>query len=73
MYLLAKFGGHKSYVNRYINSYIKSYMNTSEIAELITSLRHTERFSKSGTPIYNQSRTGLQKNNKKNTYNYSAL
>ena len=53
MYLLAKFGGHRSHRNGDINSYINSYMKTSEIAELTTSLSHIEGFSKSRIPIYN--------------------
>ena len=53
MYLLAKFAGHRSYENGNINPYINSYMNTSEKAELSASIRHIERFSKSGIPIYN--------------------
>ena len=36
MYLLVKFGGHRSYGNGDTNDYIHSYMNTSEKAELIT-------------------------------------
>ena len=53
MYLLAKLGGHSSYGNGDINSYINSYMNTLEKAELTTSIRHMERFLKSGISIYN--------------------
>ena len=53
MYLPAEFGGHKSYGNGAINSYMNSYMNTSAKAKLTASLRHIERFSKSGKPIYN--------------------
>ena len=53
MYLLAKLGGHSSYGNGDINSYINSFMNTLEKAELTTSIRHIERFLKSGISIYN--------------------
>ena len=35
MYLLAKFGDHRSYRNGDINTYIKSYMDTLENAELV--------------------------------------
>ena len=49
MYLLAKFGGHRSYRNGDINS----YMDTLEKAELTTSIRHNARILKSGIPIYN--------------------
>ena len=53
MYLLAKFGGKRSYGNEGINSYINSCMSNSEKAELTVSVRHIERFSKLGIPIYN--------------------
>ena len=53
MYLLAKFGDHRSYRNRDINPYINSYMDTLEEAELIASIRHIAKFLKSGIPIYN--------------------
>ena len=46
MYLLAKFGGHKSYQNGDINSYISSYMNTSEKAKLTASVHHIARYLK---------------------------
>ena len=44
MYLLVKFGSHRSYGNGDMNSFISSYMNTLEKAELTTSDRHYERF-----------------------------
>ena len=53
MYLLAKFGSHRSYGNGDINSYMSSYMNTLEKAEPIASVCHNEIFLKSGIPIYN--------------------
>ena len=53
MYLLAKFDGHRFYGNGDINSYINSYMITSERIELTFSIRHIEKFLKSGVPIYN--------------------
>ena len=54
MYLFAKFGIVTGpYGNGNTNSYISSYMNTLEKAELNISLHHSERFSKSGIPIYN--------------------
>ena len=53
MYLLAKFGDHRSYGNGDINSYIKSYIDTWEKAELTASIRQIARFLKSGIPIYN--------------------
>ena len=40
MYLLAKFGGHRSYRNGDINSYINSYMDTLEKNDLTVSIRH---------------------------------
>ena len=49
MYLIAKFGGHRSDRNVDINS----YMDTLEKAELTASIRHIARFVKSGIPIYN--------------------
>ena len=49
MYLLAKFGGHRSYRNRDINSYI----NTLGKVEFTASIRHIAIFLKSGIPIYN--------------------
>ena len=52
MYLLAKFGDHKSYRNGDINSYIKSYMDTLGNAEFTTSIRRIARFLKTGIPIY---------------------
>ena len=45
MYLLHKFGGHRSYRNGVINSYMKT--------ELTASIRHIEIFLKSGISIYN--------------------
>ena len=51
MYLLAKFGGHRSYRN--VNSYVNSYMDTLENPALITTIRHIARFLKSEIPIYN--------------------
>ena len=53
MYLLAKFGGHRSYENGDINSFINSYMSILEKVELTTSIRYIVRFSKSGILIYN--------------------
>ena len=53
MCLLAKLGDHRSNGNRDINSYINSYMNTSKKAELTTSIRHVEKFSKLRLPIFN--------------------
>ena len=44
MYLLVKFGSHRSYGNGDMNSFISSYMNTLEKAELTSSDRHFERF-----------------------------
>ena len=52
MYLLVKSGGHNPYRNGDFNFHINFYMNTLEKAELITSVSHIERFSKSGMPIY---------------------
>ena len=49
MYLLAKFGGHRSDKNVDINS----YMDTLEKAELTVLIRHIVRLVKSGIPIYN--------------------
>ena len=37
MYLLVKFGDHRSYKNWNINSYINSYIDTLKKGELITS------------------------------------
>ena len=53
MYLIAKSGGHGSYGNGDINSFINFYINTSERVEVTASIRHIERFSKSGLAIYN--------------------
>ena len=53
MYLLAKFGDHRSCRDGDINSYINSYMDTLEKGELITSNPHIARFLKSVIPIYN--------------------
>ena len=52
MYLLAKFGSHRSYRNGDVNYYISSYKDTLEKAELTTSICHNARFLKSGIPIY---------------------
>ena len=49
MYLLAKFGGHRSDKNVDINS----YMDTLEKVELTVLIRHIARLVKSGIPIYN--------------------
>ena len=53
MYLLAKFGDHRSYRNGDINSYINSYMDTLEIAALTALICHIGRFLKSGILVYN--------------------
>ena len=53
MYLIAKFGDHRSCRKGDINSYINSYMDALEKAELTDSIRHIARFLKSGIPIYN--------------------
>ena len=44
MYLLANFGGQRSYGNGNINSYINPFMNSSEKAEISPSIRHIENF-----------------------------
>ena len=49
MYLLARFGDHRSYRNGDINS----YMDTLEIAALTVLICHIGRFLKSGIPVYN--------------------
>ena len=53
MYLHVKFGGHRCYANGNINSNVTSYTNISGKAELIASILHTERFSKSEIPVDN--------------------
>ena len=53
MYLLAKFGGHRSYKDGDISSFINSYMDTLEKIELTASFHHIARVLKSGIPIYN--------------------
>ena len=53
MYLLAKFGVHRSNGNEDINSCMNFYMHTSEKADLTSPIHHIERFSKSAIPIYN--------------------
>ena len=52
MYLLAKFGDHRSCRNGDIDSYINSYMDTLEKTEFAASIQHIARFLKSGIPIY---------------------
>ena len=44
MYLLVKFGGHRSYRNGEVNNYINSDMIILEKAELNASIRHIENF-----------------------------
>ena len=61
MYLLARFGSHRSFGNGDINSYINSYMNNLGKAELIPSVSNIQRFLKSGIPIYNSEDTGGRK------------
>ena len=53
MYLLAKFGGHRSSGNGDINYYNNSYMDTLGKAELTAWIRHIARFLTSGIPNYN--------------------
>ena len=53
MYLLFKFGDHKSDRLGDINYYIKSFMITSEKAELTTSIHHIARFSKQEHQLLN--------------------
>ena len=73
MYLLVKFGDHRSDRNGDINSYMKSYMDNLDLekAELIASIRHIARFPKSGIPIYNSevpdTANNTDKNQAKNT------
>ena len=73
MYLLAKFGGHRSYRDENINSFINCYLDILEKAELTDLIRHISRFLKSGIPIYNSEvpdTTGKKnKKKKKNTGN----
>ena len=66
MYLLAKFGDHKSYRNGDVSSF-NFYMDTLEKAELTASIRCIGRFIKSGRPIYNSEvpDTAGKKNKKK--------
>ena len=77
MYLLTKYGGHRSDRNEDVSSYINSYMNILEKAELTTPIRHIARFLKSGIPIYNFEvpEYGCQKNKKKekNTGNWKVF
>ena len=40
MYLLDKFGDHRSYRNGDINYYVRSYMDILKKAELTASIRH---------------------------------
>ena len=61
MYLLAKFGSHRSFGNGDINSYINSYMNNLGEAELIASVSNIQRFLKSAIPIYNSEDTAGRK------------
>ena len=56
MYLLAKFGDHRSYRNGDINCYIKSYMDASYMdvskkAELTAPIHHIARTLKSEIPF----------------------
>ena len=53
MYLLAKFGGHRSYRNGGINSYINFCKSTLKKAELTVSIRNVARFLKSGILSFN--------------------
>ena len=54
MYLLGKFGDHRSYRNGDINFFISSYMDILERAELTASIRYIVIFFlKSRIPIYN--------------------
>ena len=53
MYLLAKFGDHRSYRNGDTNSYINSYMDILKKTKLTALLRHIAIFIKSKIPIYN--------------------
>ena len=73
MYLLAKFGGHRSYRN--VNSYVNSYMDTLENPALITTIRHIARFLKSEIPIYNSEvpDTAGSENKKKTAGNCKVL
>ena len=53
MYLLAKFGDHRSYKNGDINSGINSYMDILEKVEPTAWIPFIARFLKSRIPIYN--------------------
>ena len=61
MYLLAKFGDHRSYKIGDINSYINSYKNTLQKAELTASIRHIAVFLKPGKLIYNSDFPGTRR------------
>ena len=52
MYLLAKFGDHRSYKNGDINSCINSYMDILEKVEPTAWIPFIARFLKSRIPIY---------------------
>ena len=49
MYLLAKFGGNRSYGNGVVNSFIISYLSN---LEKVQRFDHILRFSKSGILVY---------------------
>ena len=53
MYLLAKFGDHRSHRNGGINSYTNSYMDNLEKDELTASIHYIAIFLNSGIQIYN--------------------
>ena len=53
MYLLANFGGRKSFRNGYINSYINSYIDILKKTEITPTIRYIARFLKSEIPIFN--------------------
>lgn len=57
MYLFAKLGGRRLYGNEDTISYINLY--TLEKAELTTAIHYNERFSKSGTLVYNSKVLGM--------------
>ena len=57
-----KFGGYKSYRRGNVKHFINIYINMSKKAEPTTLIRHIERFSKSGIPLYNsESQKNLDK------------
>ena len=73
MYLLVRFGGHKSNRNGDINSYINSYRENVEKVKIMVLIHHIGRFLIRNTDLFRYGWQKIEKNEKKNLGNCKDL